>query len=258
MTCIVALYVYVHRQGRTTWIDSGIISVTGGVQSGVTQLGQGLKRTVDHYFLLVDAKKRNEELEKENSLLRSKVISQNEILLENQRLETQLNFKAQEKENLIAARVVAHDVSPDFLGIRINRGARDGVQPGMGVIHTSGLVGRVHRVSPHYSDVLTLLDPSSNIDVIVQRSRARGILSGQSKQLSCKLKYIDRLDDVVVDDILVSTDFGNVFPKGLMVGTVVAAIPNSNGVLQTVVVKSAIDIYRVEEVFLVFPPKQSE
>ncbi|NBY19547.1 hypothetical protein EBQ74_04740 [bacterium] len=48
------------------------------------------------------------------------------------------------------------------------------------------------------------------------------------------------------------------FPKGLFVGTVTAVIPNSNGILQTVAVKSAVDIYRVEEVFLVFPPKQPE
>jgi rod shape-determining protein MreC len=258
VTCILALYIHVHRQGRTTWIDNGIISFTGGLQSGLSQLGQGVKGSVDHYFLLVNAKKRSEQLEEENNALRSKVISQEEILAENKRLQDQLNFKAREKEILVSARVVAHDVSPEFLGIRIDRGSSDGVVPGLGVIHTSGVVGRVQRVTPHYADVLTLLDPSSNLDVIVQRSRARGILSGQSKQLSCKLKYIDRLDDIQVDDILVSSDFGHIFPKGLLVGTVTAVIPNSNGILQTVAVKSGIDIYRVEEVFLVFPPKQTE
>ncbi len=258
VTCIVALYVHVHRQGRTTWIDNGIISVTGGLQSVVLGLGQGVKNLVDHYFLLVDAKKKNEQLELEVSSLRSKVITQDELILENKRLQEQLAFKAKEKETLLSAKVIAHDVSPDFLGIRIDRGSDDGVQLGMGVIHTSGIVGRVHRLTRRYSDVVTLLDPSSNVDVIVQRSRARGILSGQSKSLSGKLKYIDRLDDVMVNDILVSTDFGNIFPKGLMVGTITAVIPNSNGILQTISVKSAIDVYRVEEVFLVFPPKQSE
>ncbi len=221
-------------------------------------MGQGIKKTIDHYFFLVNTKKRNEELEGEINILRSKVLSQDEILYENKRLQDELKLKAQEKETLLAARVVAHDVSPEFLGLRIDRGTKDGVEVGMGVIHTSGVVGRVQKVTPYYSDVLTLADPSSNIDVIVQRSRARGILSGQSKQLSCKLKYIDRLDDVVLNDILISTDFGHIFPKGLFVGTVTAVIPNSNGILQTISVKSAIDIYRLEEVFLVFPPKQSE
>ncbi|NBY19548.1 rod shape-determining protein MreC [bacterium] len=202
VTCIVALYVHVHRQGRTTWIDKGLISVTGGLQSFVSNFGQGIKGLVDHYFLLVNAKKQNEELQSEVGLLRSRIIAQDEILIENKRLQEQLSFKSKDKEQLLSARVVAHDVSPDFLGIRIDRGSNDGVQLGMGVVHTSGVVGRVLRVTPLYSDVQTLLDPSSNIDVVVQRSRARGILSGQSKQLSCKLKYIDRLDDVMVNDTL--------------------------------------------------------
>jgi len=258
VTCVVALYVYVHRQGRTTWIDSGIISITGALQSGVSGIAQGVKGVVDHYFLLVDAKKRNEELESEVSALRSKVVSQEEILLENKRLQEQLSLKAKEKETLLAAKVVAHDVSPDFLGIRIDRGLSHGVQLGMGVIHTNGVVGRIHRVTPSYADVITVLDPSSNMDVIIQRSRARGILSGQSKSLTGKLKYVDRLEDVKVDDLLVSTDFGHIFPKGMMVGTVTGVSPNSNGILQSISVKSAVDIYRVEEVFLVFPPRQSE
>lgn len=221
-------------------------------------MGRGVKGAVDHYFLLVNVKKQNEELQQEVGSLRSKVVAQDEIVLENKRLQELLALKQKEKENFLSARVVAHDVSPDFLGIRIDRGSLDGVSIGMGVIHNGGVVGRVLRVTPQYSDVMTLLDPSSSIDVIVQRSRARGILSGQSKSLSGKLKYIDRLDDVMVNDTLVSTDFGHIFPKGLLVGTITAVIPNSNGILQTISVKSSVDIYRVEEVFLVFPPKQSE
>ena len=64
----------------------------------VLGLGQGVKNLVDHYFLLVDAKKKNEQLELEVSSLRSKVITQDELILENKRLQEQLAFKAKEKE----------------------------------------------------------------------------------------------------------------------------------------------------------------
>jgi len=149
--------------------------------------------------------------------------------------------------------VIAHDVSSDYFLIRIDRGERDGVTVGLGVISTAGLVGRVQRVTPSYSDVLTLIDPTSNIDAIIQRSRARGIISGQAKQLSCRLKYVDRLEDVAVNDTVVASGFGAIFPKGLLLGYVTAVSPNNNGILQTITVKSAVDIYRLEEVFLVFP-----
>jgi rod shape-determining protein MreC len=129
---------------------------------------------------------------------------------------------------------------------------------GLGVISPSGVVGRVHRVTKRYADVLTLIDPTSNIDAIIQRSRARGIISGQSKQMTCRMKYVDRLEDVAINDAVLSSDFGNIFPKGLLIGYVSAVVPSQNGILQTVTVKSAVDIYRLEEVFVVFPPDEPE
>ena len=83
-------------------------------------------------------------------------------------------------------------------------------------------------------------------------------MTGQAKQLTCRMKYLDRLEDVAVNDVVVSSGFGNIFPKGLLVGYVTSVVPSPNGILQNVTVKSAVDIYRLEEVFIVFPPAESE
>ncbi|MBI4405598.1 MAG: rod shape-determining protein MreC [Deltaproteobacteria bacterium] len=258
MICLLAFYIYRHRQGRTGRIDNFLISATGQLQKHSFYLLRGSRTLVDHYVLLVNARKRNEELEKEVVFLRSKLASLQEADVENLRLKEALHFKGQLKQPLMSASVIAHDVSSDYFGIRIDRGSKDGVQMGQGVISPTGLVGRIQRVAPDYSVVLTLLDPTSNIDVVVQRSRARGILSGQAKQLTCKLKYLDKLEDVAVNDTVISSGFGSIFPEGLLVGYISAVIPSPNGVLQTVTVKSAVDIYRLEEVFVVFPPTEPE
>jgi rod shape-determining protein MreC len=113
-------------------------------------------------------------------------------------------------------------------------------------------------VTPNYADVVTVLDPTSNVDIVVQRSRVRGILSGLEGELSCTLKYIDRLDDVLKDDTVVASGFGNIFPKGLLVGQVTSVTPDRNGVIKAVTVKTAVDIYRLEEVFIVVPPPEPE
>jgi rod shape-determining protein MreC len=72
------------------------------------------------------------------------------------------------------------------------------------------------------------------------------------------MKYVDRLEDVAINDAVLSSDFGHIFPKGLLIGYVSAVVPSQNGILQTVTVKSAVDIYRLEEVFVVFPPDEPE
>jgi rod shape-determining protein MreC len=256
--CVLALYIHRHRQGQTGKIDNFLISVAGQMQKNVFYVGHGTRAILDHYLFLVNTQKQNEDLDKEVAYLRTKLAALQEVELENTRLRQSLDFREQIQQPLLAAHVVAHDVSSDYFGIRVDKGSDDGVKVGLGVISPNGLVGRVLRVARHYSDVLTLVDPTSNIDVVIQRSRARGILSGQSKQLTCKLKYLDRLEDVAVNDTVVASGFGAIFPKGLLVGYITVVVPNPTGILQTVMVKSAVDINRLEEVFIVFPPTEPE
>lgn len=256
--CILALYIQRHREGQTGRIDNFLINSTGHVQENLFFFSRGFRRILDHYLFLVNAQKKNEEYEKEVAYLRTKVSALQEVELENGRLRESLEFRERIPQRLLAAHVVAHDVSADYVGIRIDKGERNGVKKGMGVISPSGLVGRVLRVSKSYSDVLTLVDPTSNIDAVVQRSRARGMITGQSKELICKMKYVDRLEDIVVNDTVVSSGFDGIFPKGLLVGYVTAVVPSSTGILQSVTIKSAVDIFRLEEVFIVFPPGEPE
>lgn len=252
-TCTFALYIYLHREGKTRFLDNLLIGVSGTFQKGVFSFGKGVHSVFDHYFFLVGAQKKNEELEKQVNGLTSDITHLKDLEIENKRLRDLLDLKSRVSHKLLMAQVVAHDVSSDYYSIRIDRGRNDGIHEGMGVVSSLGVVGRVFRVADSYADVLTLLDPTSNLDVVVQRSRVRGVLSGQSKQLVCRLKYIDKLEDVVLNDIVISTDFGSYFPKGLLVGHVSQVNYNSSGILQNVVIKPAVDIYRLEEVFVVFP-----
>ncbi len=258
LIAILSIYVHRHRQGKTGPIDNILIFMSGGAQKNLFYMTHGGRKVFDHYLFLVNAQKKNDELVKEIDLLRTKLTALQEVESENGRLRESLQFQHRLQSKLLSAHVVATDVSNDYSGIRIDKGALDGVQLGMGVISPSGLVGRVQRVSQSYSDILTLLDPTSNIDSIIQRSRARGIVTGQAKQMQTKMKYLDRLDDVAVNDTVVSSGFGSVFPKGLLIGTVSSVILGSNGILQLVTVKTAVDIYRLEEVFIVLSPPEPE
>ncbi len=249
--CVLAIYIHRHRAGKTGKLDEILISMTGIVQKQFFYLIRGCRAVSDHYLFLVNTKKQNEQLEKDVGALEARVAALEEVKLENQRLKELLRFEDEVAPPLISAHVIAHDVSSDYFAIRVDKGLKSGIQVGQGVVSPKGVVGRVLRTTNHWADVLTLLDPTSNIDVVIQQSRARGILTGVSKRLSCKLKYVDRLDEINLNDTVVSSGFGEIFPKGLLVGYVSAVIPNPTGVLQTVMIKSAVDIYRLEEVFVV-------
>lgn len=255
--CFLSLYIHQHRSGRTGRVDNALTWATGNLQSNSNFLAQGIRSVMNYYVFLVNAAKRNELLEREVAEARQRLIQYQEVEAANRRLSSVLDFKTTLSVKTLPARVIAQDVSVDFLGIRIDRGSRDGIQTGMGVIHPSGVVGTVYRVSDHYADVLTLADPSSSIDAVIQRSRARGIISGEAKSLHCKLKYMDRLEDVSQDDAVVSTNFKGVFPSGLLIGHVSEVSSTPNGILQNITVRTAVDIYRLEEVLVVISSVQS-
>ncbi|NBT57839.1 rod shape-determining protein MreC [bacterium] len=254
--CFLALYIHQHRNGRTGRVDNALTWVTGNLQENTGFFARGLQKISDHYVLLVNTARKNEVLELEIAEAKQKLTQLQEVEASNRRLSSLLDFKTGLSMKTVAAKVIAHDISPDFLGIRIDRGSRDGLRIGMGVIHTGGVVGTIHRLSDGFADVLTLADPSSSIDAVIQRSRARGIISGETNSLNCKLKYMDKLEDVTQDDAVVTTNFGDVFPSGLLVGHVSDISSTSNGILQDITVKTAVDLYRIEEVLVVVSSNQ--
>jgi rod shape-determining protein MreC len=102
----------------------------------------------------------------------------------------------------------------------------------MPVLSDQGLVGQVMRTFKDYSDVLLIIDPNSNIDSIVQNSRFRGVLEGLGKT-ECRLKYLERLDDVNVGDVILTSGMEKRFPKGLILGTVARVDKKNYGTTTT-------------------------
>lgn len=253
LVCVLSFYVHRHREGKTGEIDNVIITLVATLQKQVFYISHGTRLIIDRYILLKNMKIENEKLENEISVLRAKLVELEEIRLENDRLKNLLNFKEKIKYKYIPAKIIAYDVSTEHKSLRIDRGKNDGIEIGMGVIASHGVVGRILRTSPHYSDVLTLIDPTSRIDAVVQRSRVKAILVGGGKEeLTCSLKYIDKLEDVAIGDIVESSGFNHIFPAGLIIGKITDIVVEDNTIIKKVFLKSAVDIYRLEEVLVVF------
>jgi rod shape-determining protein MreC len=97
---------------------------------------------------------------------------------------------------------------------------------------------------------LLLTDPNSGIDVLVQRTRARGIVSG-SLENGTILKYVKRSEDIQEGDRLLTAGTDGVFPKGMMAGTVIKVTKQHIGLFQFVEVLPAVQSARVENVLVV-------
>jgi rod shape-determining protein MreC len=220
----------------------------------VNRLAEGAADLWMDYVYLVQVRRDNERLRTENARLRVDAARFRSDYDENRRLRRLLQLRVETPGEVFAAEVIAKDTSPFF---RVTRLAitvpdRTRVQTGMPVITYDGLVGQVSRVFNDYADVLLTVDSRSAVDVMIERTGARGIArgTGERDRYAARVEYLQRTDDVRVGDVVVTSGLGCRFPPGLMVGRVAAVTRREFGLYQEIELAPAVNFSRLDEVLV--------
>ncbi len=232
-----------------------LLEVMHPLQIGVSVVGRHVGFAWDRYVALWSLRAENDELrrrlqEAEQDVRRGR---QNEIA--NQRLGQLLKLKGRLNElgnSSIAARIVGRSPSALVHTVVLDQGSNQGVTKGMAVVAPEGVVGQVVSASANAARVLLIADMNSAVDGILFHSRARGIVSG-TREGSCTLKYVARLDDVITSDVVMTSGQDGIFPKDQVIGTVGRVGTQDGGMFQDVEVKLSVDLAKVEEVLVVAP-----
>ena len=130
----------------------------------------------------------------------------------------------------------------------------------MAVVTELGLVGHVAEAGLNSSKVQLLIDPRSSVGTIIQRaeSRVAGIVEGDIKNPAHpRMVNIPKDSDVQVDDMVVTSGFGGVYPKGLVVGKVVAIHNEEGGLLQFAEVDTSVDFQKLEDVAVIVASREA-
>jgi rod shape-determining protein MreC len=204
----------------------------------------------DNYDTLAGFRSENERLRKRIETLEVERQRLLEAEATNNRLKQLLDFRGQLTGRVVTASIIANTASGWFHSCLLDKGSADGVRKGMAVVTPLGVVGQVVSVTPRTAKVLLLTDPNSGIDVLVQRTRARGIVSG-SLESGTILKYVKRSEDIQEGDRLLTAGTDGVFPKGMMAGTVIRVTKQHIGLFQFIEVLPAVQSARVEDVLVV-------
>jgi rod shape-determining protein MreC len=193
----------------------------------------------------------------ENEKLRNRIqqleVERNQLLeaeATNRRLQQLLEFRSTLPSDSMTASIIANSASTWFKSCLLDKGSADGVRKGMAAVTPLGVVGQVVAVTPRTAKVLLLTDPNSGVDVFVQRTRARGIVSG-SLDNGTIMKYVKRTEDIQEGDRLVTSGLDGIFPKGIVVGAVIKVRKQTLGLFQSIEVLPAVSLARTEEVLIV-------
>lgn len=190
--------------------------------------------------------KENGQLRAQVTDLQSKLQADAELEHENTILRQELKLDAG-RPDLVAAQVINRTGAaiPDEL--TINRGRDDGITPGMPFLASGYLVGQAKDVTPHTATITVVTASSSLVPIVLQTSRATGLLKGGPSGL-----YVDEVPknvSIAVGEGVVTSPLGNAISAGLPVGSVSAVDNTASHIFQTVRVSSPIDFSRLEVVF---------
>lgn len=202
------------------------------------------------YSMLTGYKAENEKLRNRIQQLEAEKNQLLEAEATNRRLRELLEFRSRLPSGTVTASIIANSGSSWFKSCLLDKGSTDGVRKGMAVVTPLGAVGQVVAVTARTAKVLLIADPNNGVDVLVQRTRARGIVSG-SLDNGTILKYVKRSEDIQEGDRLVTSGLDGVFPKGIVVGTVTKVRKQPHGLFQHIEVMPAVNLTRTEEVLIV-------
>lgn len=220
-------------------VDTVAKPVSGAIAAPGRWTGLGLDYVRSYFFTASENRRLKTELA-EMRQWRDRALALQDT---NDRYKSLLGLRTDPPIPMASARVVSDSRGP-FANTRLaDAGSERGIQVGNPVLNERGLVGRIVGVAQGASRVLLLTDIASRTPVMIDRTNARAILTGDGGP-NPKLEYLRGVDPIQQGDRVVTSGDGGVVPRGLPVG---AAVKGLDGRWRVVLFadQAAIDYVRI-------------
>jgi rod shape-determining protein MreC len=197
-----------------------VAAPAGGVVAAPVRWIGGAFDYVGGYWDAVGENRRLKKRVRDLEQLRTEVVALRDV---NQRYATLLNLRTDPPAPMVGARVVLDARGPSSTTRLANAGTEKRIRPGHPVMSEHGLVGRVAGVTRGASRVLLLTDPASRTPVMIDRTNARAILTGDGGP-NPRLDFLRGQAPARQGDAILTSGDGGVFPRGLPVGVAVKGV----------------------------------
>ena len=198
----------------------------------------------------------NKTLKMQNDLLKAKLQKHASLKAEiaNLRALLKSSQKHEEKlEKVLIAEILSVDLDPYRRKIVLNKGTSSDVYVGQPIIGSQGVFGKVVHVGPLSSTAMLITDASLSLPVQVNRNGVRAIAVGVPKKNQLELIHQPNNADIMVDDLLVTSGLGCVFPDGYPAGRVIDISTDPSLPFAKIMVEPTAQLDRNREVLLVWP-----
>ena len=223
---------------RSSWINSSN-AFAGNVFTTVN--------SIKEYFAL---KETNELLAAENARLRTQSLGSYAKYITTKTIVGDTVLKQQ--YTYIPADVVNNSVNRRNNYLTLNRGYKQGITRDMAVITSNGIVGYIKDVSANYCTVLSILNKDAKISAKVKRYDELGSLIWEGGDYRYGLlQDIGTHVKIAKGDSIVTSNFSDIFPSNIMIGTVESYAPREGGEFYNIKVKYSANLKNVTHVYII-------
>ena len=224
---IIAVLSYVIKSDKKlNMFESLIKDSVVSVQKIIYTPIKNFSTMIDDFFSLKDVLEENKNLKSNVEKIESLEAENMELKQEINKLKQELNIEYVLSEyDYLNATVVSRNSLYWYNTLTIDKGTHNGIEEGMVVINSTGLIGKIVNVSTFSSDVklITTNDTNNKISVTITNgeNRLTGLINGYSYEDGyLKVEGISNTETVNIGDYVYTSGLGGVFPSGILIGQV--------------------------------------
>lgn len=226
------------------------------IRSGINAVINWTEGVYDYLFHYQDMEQEVSELRRQVARLEDQVRQGQEASRENAQLRALLQLQEKRRDfRFESARVSARGTQGWESTLTISKGSSAGVKAGNCVItETGALVGVVSQVGLNWATVDTIISPNMELGALSTRANVAGILEGELSSMQqgmVRLSYLPMDCDLRPGDEVLTSGRGEVYPSGLVVGSVDQVKTDLSGMSRFALIRPAVELDRLIEVFVI-------
>ncbi|GMQ81194.1 MAG: rod shape-determining protein MreC [Rhodothermia bacterium] len=217
------------------------LETTGSIESRFTWLGSYIR-----------AVEENQALREENHRLSSEVARAREARSQYTQLRNLLGLKDSLGAEALPARIISKDLTRERNFLVLNVGSNDGVQEGMAVVDSRGILGKTVLVGRKYSKVMTYLNSDFRIPIKILSSDSDGLLRWDGERYDrLLLELVVRSQEVERGEVVVTSGYSGVFQKGYPIGEIDSVFVNPGMITWQIFVRPYARLDNATHVFVI-------
>lgn len=194
----------------------------------------------------------NTYLQRQNILLQDELSRLRSIEQENRELRRLLGYRERSQFELTPVSIVGKQLTGLNNTLTIDAGSADGLEDGMPLVSSDGLIGKIVLTGTYYSQVMPYYNSLFRVSARIQENQAHGIVSWPGTQ------YGELVMDFVPKTIPVDSGFvvetsgkSNQFPGGIPIGRVIRSEPEPGRETQRIYLEPFVMLADVAQGFII-------